>query len=120
MKREPLTKEKILKEIYSLKEWKMLAEKLDELEEEFKDREDISLIKDNAYHLIHAIINLFNQRVERLLKEIGKEMKKHEQTAIPFKEEGNFEAGAWHDGIAKGLDIARDLIKKAFSGVLEE
>ena len=110
MNPEPLTKEKILKEIYSLKEWKMLAEKLDELEEEFKDREDISLIKDNAYHLIYAIINLFNQRVEWFLKGI-ENMKKEISAPIP---------ATYEDGFYKCLIVVEDLIKKAFSGVLEE
>ena len=58
-------------------------------------------------------------RVQWLLKEIDEEIWKHEKTAESFLNEGNTRAKEWHSGISEGLEIAKDLIKKAFEGVEE-
>ena len=55
--------------------------------------------------------------IKKVLKEIDEEIWKHEKTAESFLNEGNTRAKEWHSGISEGLEIAKDLIKKAFEGM---
>jgi len=59
---------------------------------------------------------MIRERVELLLKEIEKEQNRHEpKVGVPY----DVEEGNWLTGVVDGLEIAKDLIKKAFSGVVE-
>jgi len=109
MKSKPLTKEKVKvipketieKIIESENLITIVFKSKDELPKYFKD----SWIK---------------KRVDWLLKEIEKEIKKHKRKAKKLDEEYDWEARNTHYGIAEGLRIAKKIIKKAFSGVIEE
>ena len=93
MKPEPLTKEKIV----SLESVKPLPKKAD---------------------LFFFYFDV-KSAVEWLLKGIEKR-DFDENRKIAFKEFTTLENEDYCQGIRTGLEIAKDLIKKAFSGVLEE
>ena len=115
MKPEPLTKEKIDEKIVWNRFWSIIR-KLPIMKMRRKhDKEVIGLQVAFEGEILHIQRDV-KSAVNWLLKEIEKEAWKHEKTADSFAKEGNTNAEAWHGGIAKGLDIAKDLIKKAFSG----
>jgi len=57
--------------------------------------------------------------VEWLLKEIEKEIKKHDKYEQELREKGLYHEALEELGFVSGLNIAKMLIKKAFSGVME-
>jgi len=60
------------------------------------------------------------EKVEWLFKEIEKEIKEAEEETIRFKEYRNIRMFDFWDGKKEGLIEAKNLIKKAFKGVIEE
>lgn len=89
---EPLTKEKIIEKL--AKEYEEILESLN------------AISKDKV-----------KQRVNWLLKEIEKEQEKYEpKVGVSYDRKLIY----WNEGVSDGLEIAKDLIKKAFSGVVEE
>ena len=95
-----------------------LVKKLKEVSDEYKEVKDETLLRILA--LTFSMNKIREEKIKnKILKEIEKEIWKHEKTAESFLNEGNTRAKEWHSGISEGLEIAKDLIKKAFSGVLE-
>jgi len=109
MKPEPLTNKRI----------NLIIERLEALVEDENVKEFHKCLLRRCLAEAKGIKEDLKNVREWLLKEIEKEIWKHEKTAESFLNEGNTRAKEWHSGISEGLEIAKDLIKKAFSGVLE-
>ena len=106
MKPEPLTKEKIKEEVLN-----RIKSKYD------KSIYEPIILFDSCDVIVDELFDIIKQRLNWILKEIEKEIWKHEKTAESFLNEGNTQAKEWHSGISEGLEIAKDLIKKAFEGM---
>ena len=60
------------------------------------------------------------KKLNWLLKEIEKEIKRRKKIAKKLEEEYDWRGRDAQNGVAYGLKIAKDLIKKAFEGVVRE
>jgi len=124
MKPEPLTKDKIKNEVIkkNLDELNYIYENLidrswfteEEKEGYFED------VRSIAHGLIESTLEEVGKRIEHLLKEIEKRIKEAEEETIRFKEYRNIRMFDFWDGKKEGLIEAKNLVKKAFKGVVEE
>jgi len=132
MKPEPLTKEKIKRCIELMA---VIQEEVGEAQKELnniwfgKPEGDVEKLKEEVRQVISPLVELLEllgysfelkERVEQLLKEIEKEIEKHKKKGKKANEEYDWRAREHELGIAYGLKFSKNLIKKAFSGVLEE
>jgi len=84
----------------------LTKEKIDEIE-------DVDMVTMEAYDRKIVDYKDVKSAVNWLLKEIEKELKEVEEPQT-------LQEKAWVNGFIQGLGKAKDLIKKAFSGVIEE
>jgi len=105
---EPLTKEKV--KTIRVIEW-LEGDPYRRKRHNFNSRTDLSIVLPEA-----VFIEDLQERIEQLLKEIEKEYNATKNGVF----EGSKARKAYHIGFLHGLEIAKHLIKKAFSGVVRE
>ena len=121
-KLEPLTKEKIKKEVLNRFKWKV-DKKLEKIGDNnfIQTKHVVSLIKcfnDNLAKAIDLTIEKTTKdvksAVQGLLKDIKKEIEKHKKKAKKADEKYDWEAREHELGIVDSLEIAKQKIKKWF------